>query len=72
MIDADLLCVIGRWHRRDKLSIREIARRTGLSRNTIRKYLANGSVKLRYPASKSAGKLDPMPDCIVYIASSSS
>ncbi len=38
MIDVDLLSVIRRWHGRDKLSIREITRRTGLSRNTIREY----------------------------------
>jgi hypothetical protein len=29
---VDLLSVIRRWHRRDKLAIRKIARRTGLSR----------------------------------------
>ena len=34
----ELLSVIRRWALRDQLSIREIARRTGLSRNTIRKY----------------------------------
>jgi DNA-binding IclR family transcriptional regulator len=34
-----LLSVIRRWHLRDRMPIREIARRTGLSRNTIRKYL---------------------------------
>jgi DNA-binding IclR family transcriptional regulator len=34
-----LLSVIRRWHFREHLSIRAIARRTGLSRNTIRKYL---------------------------------
>ena len=39
MIDVDLLSVIRRWHGRDQLSIREISRRTGLSRHTIRKYL---------------------------------
>ena len=37
-----LLSVIRRWHLREQLSIREIARRTGLSRNTIRKYLRAG------------------------------
>ena len=51
MIDVDLLSVIRRWHGHDKLPIREIAIRTGLSRNTIRKYLANGEVMLSYPAS---------------------
>ena len=35
----DLLSVIRRWRLRDKISLREIERRTGLSRNTIRKYL---------------------------------
>ncbi|MFM7350515.1 MAG: winged helix-turn-helix transcriptional regulator, partial [Erythrobacter sp.] len=39
-----LLRVIRRWHLRDRMPIREIARRTGLSRNTIRKYLRSGSV----------------------------
>jgi transposase len=35
-----LVSVIRRWHLRDGMPIREIARRTGLSRNTVRKYLA--------------------------------
>jgi deoxyribodipyrimidine photolyase-like uncharacterized protein len=43
---VDLLSVIRRWHGRDKLSIREIARRTGLSRHTIRKYLASDYVRM--------------------------
>ena len=34
-----LLSVIRRWHFREGMPIREIERRTGLSRNTIRKYL---------------------------------
>jgi len=32
-----LLSVIRRWHFREEMPIREIERRTGLSRNTIRK-----------------------------------
>ena len=64
MIDVDLLSVIRRWHGRDKLPIREITRRTGLSRNTIRKYLANGDVSPTYPARKSANKLDPYAETL--------
>ena len=41
MIDVALLSVIRRWHVREGISIREISRRTKLSRNTIRKHLAN-------------------------------
>ncbi len=41
----ELLSVIRRWALRDQLSIREIARRTGLSRITIRKYLLGDVVE---------------------------
>ena len=54
----DLLSVIRRWHGRDKRSIRDISRRTGLSRHTIRKYLASGIVEPKYPLRKSVSKLD--------------
>ena len=53
-----ILSVIRRWHLRDGVSIREIARRTRLSRNTIRKYLASGVVEPKYPKRKSPSKLD--------------
>ena len=58
MIDVALVSVMRRWHRRKKLSIREIARRTGLSRNTVRKYLANDEIEPRYPKRNSPSKLD--------------
>lgn len=58
MIDVALLSVIRRWHLRDEMPIREIARRTGLSRNTVRKYLASGVVDPRYPKRKTPSKLD--------------
>jgi transposase len=54
-----LLSVIRRWHLRDKVSIREIARRTKLSRNTIAKYLASGETSPHYPRRKSPSQLDP-------------
>ena len=53
-----ILSVIRRWHLRDGVSIREIARRTKLSRNTIRKYLASKVVEPKYPKRKSPSKLD--------------
>ena len=42
------LSVIGRWALREQLSIREIAGRTSLSRNTIKKYLRAGAAEPRY------------------------
>jgi len=53
-----LLSVIRRWHFREGMPIREISRRTGLSRNTVRKYLASGVVEPRYPKRKTPSKLD--------------
>ena len=58
MIDVAFLSVIRRWHLRDGLSIRNIARRTGLSRNTIRKYLRSGVVEPQYPERLSPSQLD--------------
>ncbi|MCO6414295.1 MAG: hypothetical protein J5I92_16275 [Thiogranum sp.] len=58
MIDVTLLSVIRRWHFREGMPLREITRRTGLSRNTIRKYLASGVVGPRYAQRKSPTNLD--------------
>ena len=57
-----LLSVIRRWHLRDRIPIREIARRTGLSRNTIRKYLRSGSVEPQFRVPERASKLDPFAE----------
>ena len=48
VIDMELLSVIRRWRYRQHFSIREIARRTGLSRNTVRKYLRSDSVEPKF------------------------
>ena len=58
MIDVALLSVIRRWHLREGMAIREIARRTGLSRNTIRRYLRSGVIDPKYPERRSPSKLD--------------
>ena len=52
------MSVIRRWHLREGVSIREISRRTKLSRNTIRKYLTNGAVEAVYPKRRNRSKLD--------------
>ena len=59
MIDMDLLSVIRRWHFRDGKPIREIERRTGLSRNTIRKYLRSGTIEPKFKVPERPSKLDP-------------
>src|SRR5262244_3360210 len=48
-----VLCVetigkIRRWHRIDKLSISQIARRLGASRNTVKKYLKSNITEPKY------------------------
>ena len=58
----ELLSVIRRWRYRDHYSIREIARRTGLSRNTVRKYLRSDSVEPRFSVPDRSSKLDPYAD----------
>ena len=62
MIDVALLSVIRRWRLRDGMAIREIARRTGLSRNTVRKYLNDRVIDPKYPDRKSPSKLDAFAD----------
>lgn len=64
MIDVALLSVIRRWYLREGISIREIARRTKLSRNTIRKYLMSGELEPVYPKRRSPSKLDPYAEML--------
>ncbi|NPD17781.1 IS21 family transposase [Xinfangfangia sp. D13-10-4-6] len=57
-----LLNVIRRLALRQKLPIREIARRTGLSRNTIKKYLRAGTIEPRFSVPERSSKIDPFAD----------
>uniref|UniRef100_UPI0015EF22E6 helix-turn-helix domain-containing protein n=1 Tax=Chthonobacter rhizosphaerae TaxID=2735553 RepID=UPI0015EF22E6 len=57
-----LLNVIRRIALREQLPIREIARRTGLSRNTIRKYLKAGIIEPKFAVPERPSRLDPFAD----------
>lgn len=57
-----LLSVIRRWHFRQHIPIREIERRTGLSRNTIRKYLRADRVEPKFKVPVRPSKLDPFAE----------
>lgn len=47
---------------REKQSIREISQRTGLSRNTIAKYLNAGTIEPTFTIPERSSKLDPFAD----------
>ena len=62
MIHTGLLNIIRRMHLRQKLSTREIAKRTGLSRNTVTKHLASDTVEPKFATSARPSKLDPFAE----------
>ena len=62
MIDVATLSVIRRWALREQMSIREIAKRTGLSRNTVRKYLRGETVVSQYARRVSRSRLAPFAE----------
>lgn len=57
-----LLNIIRRMHLRQKLSIREISRRTGLSRNTVTKHLAAGTIEPIFATPERPSKLAPFAE----------
>jgi transposase len=58
VIEMGFLKVIRTWALRDKMPIREIARRTGISRNAIKKYLREGIVEPAFQTPDRPSKLD--------------
>jgi transposase len=65
VIDVSMLSLIRRLHLREGISLREIARRTGVSRNTIKKYLAGKIVEPRYKARPARSKLAPYAEQLI-------
>ena len=61
-----LLSVIRRWAFRDLMPIREICRRTGLSRDTIRKYLRSGEVEPKFKRLDRPSRLDPFAEKLAH------
>jgi transposase len=59
VLDMAFLSIIRRWYLREHVPIREISRRTGVSRNTIRKYLRSETVEPKFQVLDRSSKLDP-------------
>ena len=59
MIHMGLLNVIRRMHLRQKLSIREIARLAGVSRNTVTKHPATNIIEPKFAVPEPERKIDP-------------
>ena len=55
MICMETIAKVRRWVKADGLSIKEVVRRTGLSRNTVRKYLRDEHVEPQYRMSTPRG-----------------
>ena len=53
-----LLGIIRRWHIRDQVPLREIARRLGISRNTVRRYLRSEITEPSYADRRTSSAID--------------
>jgi AcrR family transcriptional regulator len=58
VIDVALLGIIRRWHIREQIPLREIARRLGISRNTVRRHLRSGTIEPAYAERRSTRAID--------------
>ena len=65
MISMEMLGKIRRMYFRDKLSLHQIAKRTGLSRNTIRKWVrAPEATQPAYQRGATFNKLSPFHETL--------
>ena len=53
-----LLGIIRRWHIRDQVPLREIAKRLGISRNTVRRYLRSETIEPAYAERRTDRAID--------------
>ena len=58
VIDVALLGIIRRWHLHDQVPLREIARRLGISRNTVRRYIHAETIEPVYADRRPRSSLD--------------
>jgi transcriptional regulator with XRE-family HTH domain len=56
------LSIIRRWYLREHVPIREISRRTGVSRNTVGKYLRARTAEPKFKVPDWQSKLDPFSE----------
>lgn len=59
-----LLSVIWRWYYLDHPPIRDIVRRTGLPRNTIRRYLWSDTIEPQFKVPARPSKRDAFADLV--------
>lgn len=60
-----LLSVMRRWYFREGLSQREITKRTGLSRNTVRRYLKNDITEPVYAKRQALSKIKEFEELLI-------
>jgi transposase len=65
VIGVGMLAKVRRMYFRERMSLREVARRTGLSRNTIRRWLRQPEVvEPQYARRRNASKVDPWAELL--------
>ena len=58
MLAVALLGIIRRWHIREQIPLREIARRLAISRNAVRRYLRSETIEPAYAERRPTPAID--------------